>query len=490
MQGSLKQNTIKGMIWNSIEKFGTLIISFVVNIILARKLMPEDFGCISMLLVFISISEAFIEGGFGTALIQKKVPTDDDYSTAFYWNIVLSVVFYVTLFVCAPVISRFYHIALLSKVLRIEGVILISNSLSIIQRTILQKKMNFKQLAKINLFSVSLGSVVGVILAYLGWGVWSLVVKMLISSICTTSLLWTLSKWHFSGNFNKDSFKGLFSFGGLMLLSNLVDRIYSNAQALLIGRCLSAKDLGYYEQARKLEEIPVSAITSVVPNVSMPVFSELQDDKLKLRDVLRKNIKMISFVTIPLMILMIVIAEPLFTLLYTSKWSSSIPYFRIICLSGLLMPSISINQNICRALGKGPLFFNTQLFKRVIGICVLIIGVRFGGMYGLLWSFVAVTFFDFVVSSFVSHRLIDYGFIKQICDLVIFFAISTVSALIIYFSLSFLKINYMILLVLQVVLYCLVYLLICKLLRLKELQEYCDIFAHYFHNKEMSLLSR
>lgn len=212
MQGSLKQNTIKGMIWNSIEKFGTLIISFVVNIILARKLMPEDFGCISMLLVFISISEAFIEGGFGTALIQKKVPTDDDYSTAFYWNIVLSVVFYVTLFVCAPVISRFYHIALLSKVLRIEGVILISNSLSIIQRTILQKKMNFKQLAKINLFSVSLGSVVGVILAYLGWGVWSLVVKMLISSICTTSLLWTLSKWHFSGNFNKDSFERTFFF--------------------------------------------------------------------------------------------------------------------------------------------------------------------------------------------------------------------------------------------------------------------------------------
>lgn len=420
------------MIWSGIGKVGTLGIQFISNLVLARLLMPSDFGCIGMLHVFIAISLIFVSGGLGSALIQKKSPTHIDYTTVFYWNLVVSILFYLILFFSAPAIANFYSIPLLRDVLRVQSLSLIIQSFSIVQSNQLQKQLRFKELSTRNICSATAGTVVAIIMALSGMGVWSLVGSTLTASTVSVILLWKMSSWRPTLEFSLQSLKELFSFGGLMLLSSLVETIYTNLQSLIIGKWFSAKDLGFYTQAKKLEEIPTNALSSIVNDVSFPVFSELQDDKTRLLAGVRKNIKAITYLNFPLIVLLIVIAKPLITLLYGAKWAVSIPYFQILCISSMVYTLNTLNTNVIKSLGKSKIFFFVQLTKRLIGIGLIIFGIRYG-IKGLLWAVASMGYICFFINAIVNGKLIQYGIWKQIKDIGLCFVVTALIGLLTYY---------------------------------------------------------
>lgn len=465
MTQSLKERTITGMIWSAVQRFGTMIISFVANLVLARLLSPEDFGVIGMLMVFIALADTLINGGFASALIQKKEPTQQDYSTVFYWNLSASAVLYVALYFSAPAIAAFYSMPLLNTVLRVQGLVLLFNAFNIIQNNQLIKQLNFKRLAKVNIIATSVGAVVGISMAFAGFGVWSLVAKMLIISIATSIILWYGSTWRPHKQFSWQSFRSLFRFGSFMLISSISDTLYKNIQALIIGRFFSATDLGYYTQAKKLNDIPTISMSAIIDQVTFPVFSLLQENLIELKNVAIKNLKAISFIVFPLMVVLIINAEPLIILLFTSKWAASIPFFQILCIYGMLYPINSMNTNIVKSLGKGKLYFYTSLIKRFIGLIAIIGGLQFG-LLGMMWGIVASGLIFFFINAFISNNIINYGLLEQFRDMMYNFLISTIAGLIVYVLFaSNLQLNYFTKFLIQTIFYFISYLSISYITR-------------------------
>jgi len=417
MSSSLKQQTISGMLWSAVQKFGNMGISFVSNIILARMLTPDDYGCIGMLAIFITVSSTFVDGGFGSALIQKKEPTQKDYSTIFWWNLFISFLLYGVLFMSAPVIGDFYHMPLLPSVLRVQGIILIINSLNIIQTNQLRKQLRFKRLANVTITAHAIAAIAAIILAWKGWGVWSLVAQQIISSVSISIILWNINKWTPDICFSKESFKQLFGFGGFVLLSNLINTFCDNIQGLLIGRFFNPFTLGLYTQARKLEDLATSSISGVVNQVAYPVLSHNQSNKNELINTLKKFICFISFIVFPLMFLLILIAEPLIILLYSIKWIDCVPYFRILCIAGLAISLQMINYNAIAAIGKSKILFKWTIIKRSIGLFLNIGGILLYGIYGLLIGGVITAFTLYFINAYLVSIHVGYKIKEQLRDL-------------------------------------------------------------------------
>lgn len=474
MSQSLKDKTVKSMIWNSVHSFGTMFISFAANLVLARLLSPNDFGMIGMLMVFLALADTLINGGFASALIQKKSPTEKDYSTVFYWNLAVSFILFFIFLFTAPSIARFYSMPLLSPILRVQSVVLIINGFNIIQTNQLVKQLNFKRLAKVNIIATLISSVIGIVMAIMGFGVWSLVAKMIILSFIQSLILWLGSNWRPLKVFCLQSFRELFRFGSFMLISSFVETLYTNVQSLIIGRMFSASDLGYYTQASKVSTIPVRGLSTVVNQVSFPVFSELQDNISHLKIGVSKNIKAITFLNFPLMMLFIVIAQPLFTLLFTSKWDESVPFFQILCVSGMLYTLNTVNTNIFKSLGKSNLYLFVQVIKRVFGLVIIIIGLQFGLM-GMMWGISISQYAFYLINAFYSGRVINYGIISQIKDIGITYLIAVVAGIVTYIVTINLSIHFILLLIVQVALYVVMYLGVSYFAKLEGMYIYLEI---------------
>ena len=432
VEKNLKHKTLVGMVWNAVQRFGSVLLSFISNLVLARLLLPEDFGCIGMLTIFIALSTAFIDGGFGAALIQKKDVSQVDYSTVFYWNLFISFVFFILLMVGAPLIAEFYHMPSLCDVLRGMSFVLILNAFSVIQTNILTKQLAFKQLAKINLLSTLVGVIVAIVLAYLGFGVWSLVAKALVTALLTGVLLWIVNSWRPTFAFSWTSFKSLFSFGGLMLLSTLMNTLLENIQGLVIGRVYTATDMGYYSQAKKLDELPSNSVSQIVNQVSFPVFSKISDDLHALKNAFRKNVLCTSFLLFPLQVLLIVLAEPIIIFLFSDKWIESVVYFRILCFYSMFVALNALNTNIFKSLGKSGVFFVVQFVKKALGILLLIVALHYGGIIGVTWSVSISGILWWFISSTVNKRVISYGLWGQFKDILPSILISAFSGLMVY----------------------------------------------------------
>lgn len=424
---SLKDKTISGVLWSAIQKFGTLGISFVSNIVLARLLSPDDYGCIGMLAIFIAVSMTFIDGGFGSALIQKKVPTQEDYSTIFWWNLFVSIVLYVLFYLASPWIADFYKIEKLNDLLRIQGIVLIINSFNVIQVNQLRKKLKFKLLAIVNVVSSVVSVIIAIIMAWKGMGVWALVANQLLHSSFNTILLWLTTGWYPSLCFSFKSFKSLFGFGGFMLLSNIINTICDNIHGILIGKILSPSILGYYTQSRKLEEIATSSISGVVNQVAYPVFSDKQREKKSLITILSKFITFISFCVFPLMILLILVAEPLITVLYSDKWIECVPFFKILCIAGLAISLQMINYNAVAAVGQSAVLFKWTIIKRSIGLTLNILGIVLFGIYGLLFANVLTAYILYIINSYLVSQYVGYKIKDQLKDIMPTLVISVVS---------------------------------------------------------------
>lgn len=478
----LKEKTISGMIWTSIGKFGTTGMAFLSNLVLARLLMPHDYGCISMLQVFIAISTIFVTAGFGTALVQKKNPTHIDYTSVFYWNLAAAILFFGILYVCGPAIAHFYKMPELCAVLRVQSITLIIQAFSTVQSSQLQKQLRFKELSIRNIIATTVGTIVAIVMALCGGGVWSLVANQLVNAAAGVLLLWKMSTWRPTWEFSFQSLKELFSFGGLMALSSMIETLYANVQNLIIGRLYTASNLGYFNQAKKLEAVPTDSLSQIVNQVSFPIFASLKDDPERLLAGVRKNIKAITYLNFPLMALLIVIAHPLITLLYGARWENAVPYFQILCLSSMVYTMNTLNTNVIKSLGKGKIYFLVQLIKRLIGIGLIILGIHFG-IFGLLWAVTSVGYICIIINAIVNKRLINYGIIDQIKDVGFCYLLSTMLAALLFYLGSFLPINEYLLMSIQIILYLGLYLLFSVVSKMEGYTIYKEILISKLKRK-------
>ena len=472
MLNDIRQKTISGMFWSAVQKFGYMGITFVSNILLARMLTPEDFGCIGMLAIFIVVSNTFVDGGFGSALIQKKEPTQEDYSTIFWWNVFISSVLYSLLYLSAPFIAEFYHMPLLSSVLRVQGVILIINSLNIIQTNQLRKQLKFKRLANVTIIAYTIAALAAIVLAYKGWGVWALVAQQLIGSSVISLILWYLNKWIPDFCFSKQSFKQLFGFGSFILISNLINTFCNNIQGLLIGRFFTPSILGYYTQARKLEEIASQSFSSVVDQVSYPVLSKFQSDNTAMKNVLRKLVAAIAFVTFPLMLILILIAEPLIILIYGEKWLDCVPYFQILCIAGIAICLQGILYYAVASKGESKDLFAWTIIKRGVGLIILLLCMYFWGIKGLLWGSSFAAWFILLSNVYLVSKHIGYTLFQQIKDLLSICLISFIPFAFIYMFDDFGVNNLYVKALISFFLYIIIYVGISYIFKIKALN-YC-----------------
>lgn len=462
---TIAQKAFDGIIWSSLQRFGTMGITLVSNIILARLLTPDDYGCVGMLMIFISLANTFIDGGFGSALIQKKQPAAEDYSTIFYWNIVLSLILYIVLYFAAPLIAAFYKIPLLTPVLRVQGIVLIFNALSIIQQNQLRKKLDFKSLAIVNIISASIALTIAIMMAYQGMGVWSLVGQQISLSLFNAILFWIVSGWRPLQVFSWSSFKELFSFGGYILLSHLVSTFSNEIQGLLIGRRFNAYSMGLYTQAYRLEGSAATAVSGVIDQVTYPVLSSLQDDTVKLKVALKKFIQIPAFICCPFLAIMIVIAKPLIILLYTEKWSACVPYFQILCCAGVAVCLQGVANNAIAAIGKSNVFFWWTIVKRLLTVVLCVVGIFIGGMTGLLWACVLGAWGVYFINAYLVDRHIGYSFVAQILDIAPFILLSTILGLGVYYTGIWLAWNGLMSALMQAIMLIISYVYLSKLFR-------------------------
>ena len=479
---NLKSKTISSMLWSALGRFGTIGITFIANVVLAHLLTPKDFGCIGMLQIFISVSEVFVLGGFGAALIQKRNPTHIDYTTVFYWNLFVAILMYVLLYYSAPYIARFYEMPLLCDVLRVQSIVVLISAFSFVQTTQLQKRLRFREISIRGVTAALAGVSVSIVMAFMGFGIWSLVTLHIVVSITSVLLLWRMSEWRPTLEFSWQSFKSLFPFGSLIAASSLVETLYTNIQGLIIGKWYTPQDMGYYSQARKLEQVPTSALSAIVGQVVFPVFSMLNDNKEKLKDSLRKSIKSISFLCFPICALLIVIGRPLIRLLYGSQWDNSVLYFQILCLSGMAYIINCMNLNVIKSLGRGKVYFIMQTTKRLIGICLIIIGMTFG-VVGIVCSITVTFYVDFIINSFVVNKLLGYGIVNQVSDVKGIYAVAFSIGLLLYILGIYIPLHQYVVMIIQIVVYVFSYLWISKLFKIEGYFLYRDIINRYINKK-------
>ena len=402
MAKNLKQKAVSGMVWTALQRYSTMFIQFISGIILARLLTPHDYGCIGMLSIFMLLAENFIDGGFGSALIQRKHPTQEDYSTIFWWNLGMAVIMYSVLFVSAPAISGFYDIPLLCDVLRVQGLVLFIYAFNIVQRNQLKKKLNFKVLSIVTITTSLAALSVTIFMAYKGFGVWALVTQNLISAAIPAIVFWFFIKWRPIWSFSWKSFRELFSFGFYMFLTHLLNTFGNQIQGLLIGRVYNSSTMGYYSKALGTEKLASHSISQVMTQVTYPLYAEVQDDKVALSNMIKRLTLTLAYITFPLMLVLILCAKPLFILLYSERWINSVPYFQVLCLAGFVSCLIAVNTQPIAAIGKSKAMFTWTVIKRIAGISFVVIGLLLWGMKGLLAGVLLNTWFSYFASCPVS----------------------------------------------------------------------------------------
>lgn len=436
---SLKQKTTTGLFWSFIDSFANQGVQFIVGIVLARILSPREFGLIGMLTIFIAISQSFVDSGFSSALIRKKNCTQADYSTVFYFNLAVGILFYLILFVSSNAISIFFDEPQLKRLLQVLGIGLLLNALGIIQRTILTKEINFKLQTKVSVIS-SIGSgTLAITMALLGHGVWSLVALTLSRFGLNSLFLWIWAKWKPLRVFSKKSFKELFSFGSKLLLSGLIDTTYRNVYYLVIGKFFSAQELGFYTRADQFKAFPSQNLSGIIGRVSYPILSSIQDDIPKLKKAYIKIIRSTMYVTFVLMLGMAAAAKPMILALIGDKWLPAVIYLQLLCFVGMFYPLHALNLNMLQVQGRSDLFLKLEIIKKVLAVPIILIGVFFGIKYMIL-GMIINTIVAFYLNSFWSGKMIGYSSIQQVKDIMPSFFVAAIMAAIV-FGLNFINIK-------------------------------------------------
>jgi O-antigen/teichoic acid export membrane protein len=472
---SLKSAAIKGIVWSAVDKIAVQFGQFIVGIVLARILLPEDFGLIGMLAIFIAISQTFIESGLGIGLIQRQDRSEIDFSTLFVFNMAVSSFFYLLLFFAAPFISSFFKEPRLTDLTRILSLSLFLNAFAIVQRTKLTIAIDFRSIAKSNLVGMITGGLCGVIAAIYGYGVWSLVIQTLVSSFASSVSLWFFSNWSPSVAFSEKSFKLLFGYGSKLLIAGLYAQLLNNVYNICLGRFYSTALLGYYTRAKSFADFSAGTITSILLQATFPILTKVQNDKDKLVFIYSRMIRMSAFLIIPIMTLIALLAKPIVVLLLTEKWISIIPLLQWMVFSRVFLPLSAINLNLLKAVGRSDLFLKVDLSKLPLTILAMIITIPLG-VKAIVIGHVVTSAIFFVINAYLPGKLYGYGPINQLKDMLSVFVATAAMAIFVIILSSFIH-DLAMQLLFGTVLGFIVYLFICWLFKLAELKEVIEVLS-------------
>ncbi|MFT6699549.1 MAG: teichuronic acid exporter [Porticoccaceae bacterium] len=413
---SLRKQALSGMIWTYSQQFGSQLLSFGVSVILARLILPEEFGLVGMLAVFMGVSSALFEGGLTSSLIRTKEINDEDYTTVFIFNFIGSIVIYVLLFIGAPYIAAFYHQPILTDITRVYGLNFIFLAFGTVQNTVLTRELKFKKQALITLPAVLISSMVGLLMAYYGYGVWSLVFSALVNSSFVSLSLWFNSEWKPKLVFNIEKFHIHFQYGYKMTLSAILDTLFTNAYQIIIGRFYAPAQVGYYSRANSLMMLPVGNISTALNRVVFPLFSKVQDDTPRFRNAYKEIMQLVLFIITPIIVIMALLAEPLVVFLFTDKWLSVVPIFKIICFTGILYPLHVYNLLVLQVKGRSDLFLKLEIIKKIILSIILAISF-FYGFYALLWGQLIFSIIALFINTHYAGIMLEYKMIQQLKDI-------------------------------------------------------------------------
>ena len=473
----LKNKTVKGVAWSGIDNVAQIGVTFVVSIILARLLTPDDYGLLGIVLIFSNISTALINAGFTTALIRKVDATDDDYNTSFISNIGLSIFFYVVIFCISPLIAQFFHREELVALTRVSSLGIVIGALSMVQQTRLTKRIDFKAQTKITIVSSVTSGIIGVSMALLGFGVWSLVAQIISIQSLRTVLLWIYDKWIPKLSFSTQSFHDLFGFGWKMMVSALLDSLWKELYQVVVGRFYNPATLGQYTRSKQFSQLFSSNLTSIIQRVSYPVLSNIQNDKELMVSIYRRLIKATMFVTAISMFLLAAVSEPLLYCLIGPKWHEAAIYLPLICIAGSTYPLQSLNLNMLQVLGRSDLFLGLEIVKKIVALAPLIVGALVG-IIPMLWLNLVTTVIAFFLNSHYSGKFLGYSSWMQIKDVVPSYAVAIGIAIPVY-VLVYLPLSNWIILPLQVIVGIIQFFVIVNMSKMKEYEELIDIVSPY-----------
>lgn len=406
--------TLKGLYWSSIDIFSSRLLSFLLLLFITRILVPADYGLIAMLTIFMSISQNIVDSGFGAALVQKQDRTDTDYSTAFFFNLIVSVAVYFILYSFSGFIADFYNQPQLKEIVRIIGLSLIINSLSIVQRAKIMIDLDYRKQAIISFVSIIISGILALLLAYNNYGVWALVGQNLSMAMISALLLWIMSDWRPLFVFSVKSFKELFSFGSKLLVGGVIHTIYTNLYTLFIGKIFPVVELGYYNRAFSLAQSPSSFFMAIVNRVTYPIECELQHDNHLLRDKFLFFIKMSSFVVFPMMILLCALARPLIITILTDKWLGAVVYLQIMCIAYMFEPLMRQNWELLNAKRRSDYSLKSEIIKKIVAFIILVLTIPLGIKW-MCWGLVLYSVLDiFIVTQYIKRVLPDCGFLEEL----------------------------------------------------------------------------
>lgn len=428
---TFKAKMVANLIWRFAERCGAQGVAFIVSIVLARLLEPEDYGIISLVTIFISIIQIFVDSGLGNALIQKRVVDDLDYSTVFYCNIILCVVLYLVLFLCAPFIAGFYANTELTLIIRVLGLTIIISGIKGIQQAYVSREMMFRHFFFATLGGTLGAAAVGIFLAYNGFGVWALIGQQIFNTTVDTIILWSTVKWRPKRRFSFERLRGLFSYGSKLLVSSLINTIYNDLRQLIIGKFYSSADLAFYNRGRQFPKFVVENINSSIDSVLLPVLANNQNNRERMKRMMRRSIMTSSYIMWPFMFGLMAVGENLIRILLTDKWMPALPFLYIFCFVDGMQPIHTANLNAIKAVGESGLFLKMEIIKKMVGICIILITMNINVLAIGIGS-VFYTIFASIVNSFPNKKILGYSYFEQIKDIIPSFILSIVMAITVY----------------------------------------------------------
>ena len=449
MNGDLKSKVFSSLIWKFLERGGTQGIQFIIQLFLARLLTPKDYGTIALITIFINIAGVFIDSGFNTALIQQKDIDEEDISSVFYISLAISIIMYIILYFLAPIVANFYRIQELIVIIRVLAITLIIGVFNSIQSAIISKKMEFKSFFFSNLGAIIISGIVGVILAYRGFGIWALVCQQIISQIVTFIILNLIVKWRPRLLFSIKKVKKLFSYGSKLLCSGLIDTVYRNIVGLIVGRAYSSTMLAYYNRGDSFPALIVGNINGSIQAVIFPALALVQHDKEKVKELMRRAVTTSSFIVFPAMFGLMAIAEPMIKLILTGKWLPCVPYLRVFCLSYALWPIHTANLQAINAIGRSDIFLKLEIVKKIVGISILLITSRYSPYMmalGVVFSGIIGSF----INSYPNKKLLSYSYLEQMKDILPSLILSIIMGVIVY-SIVLLEFSNLLTIIIQII---------------------------------------
>lgn len=462
------KNIVNNFVWRFAERCGAQIVTLIVSIVLARILSPSDFGTVSLVMVFTTIMQVFVDSGLGTALIQKKDADDLDFSSVFYFNLVVCLILYIGMFVAAPYISCFYNDSSLTAIIRVISLTIVISGVKGIQQSYVSRNMLFKRFFFATLGGTIFSAFLGIGMAYMGYGVWSIVAQQLSNTAIDTSILWITVKWRPKKLFSWARLKGLLSYGWKLLASSLLDTVYNNLRNLIIGKIYTSADLAYYNQGDKFPKVIVTNINASIDSVLLPSMSGEQDNAERVKSMTRRAIKTSTYIMAPLMMGLLFCAEPVVKLLLTEKWIPCVPSLRIFCFTYMFWPIHTANLNAIKAMGRSDLFLRLEIIKKAMGLILLLLTMRISVM-AMAYSLIVSGILSQVINSWPNWKLLNYKYIEQLRDILPSIIVATCMGICVY-CIGFLSLPTIITLIVQVVVGATIYIGVSAIFKLEEFE--------------------